>query len=114
MLVNNGIFVFSIEHPFYLLIDPNDLKITESYFGSGLVIKREKWPDGSTHYFNYYNHKISDIINLIIDSDLRLERVIEPFEREDKIWGAGYRRALVNKIAPTIIFKCKKINSNKN
>jgi 2-polyprenyl-3-methyl-5-hydroxy-6-metoxy-1,4-benzoquinol methylase len=108
LMVDNGIFVFSIEHPFYLLIDPNDLKIKESYYNSGLVTKLEKWPDGSTHYFNYYNRKVSDIINLITNSGLKLEKIIEPLEKEDKIWGIGYRRALVNRIAPTIIFKYKK------
>jgi 2-polyprenyl-3-methyl-5-hydroxy-6-metoxy-1,4-benzoquinol methylase len=108
LLVNHGIFVFSIEHPFYLLIDPKDLKIKESYFDVGLKSKKEKWPDGSTHYFTYYYRKVSDIVNLIMDSGLKLEKMVEPFEKQDKIWGTGYRRALVNKIAPTIVFKCRK------
>ena len=108
LLVKNGIFVFSIEHPFYLLMDPNDMKIKESYFNSGLKIKKEKWPDRSIHYFAHYERKISDIVNSIIESGFKLERIIEPFDRQDKIWGTGYRRALVNKIAPTIIFKCRK------
>ena len=108
LLVKGGIFVFSIEHPFYLLIDPKDMKIKESYFDSGLKIKKERWPDKSIHYFAYYDRKVSDIVNLIRDSGLKLERVIEPFDKQDKIWGTGYRRALVNKIAPTIIFKCRK------
>ncbi len=108
LLVKNGIFVFSIEHPFYLLMDPNDMKIKESYFDSGLKIKKEKWPDKSIHYFAYYERKISDIVNSIIESGLNLERIIEPLDSKDKIWGTGYRRALVNKIAPTIIFKCRK------
>lgn len=108
LLVKNGILVFSIEHPFYLLIDPKDMKIKENYFNSGLKIKKEKWPDKSTHYFAYYERKISDIVNIIMDSGLKLERIIEPFDTQDKIWGIGYRRALVNKIAPTIIFKCRK------
>ena len=33
---------------------------------------------------------------LIRDSGLKLERVIEPFDKQDKIWGTGYRRALVS------------------
>lgn len=108
LLSKDGIFVFSIEHPFYLLIDPKDMKIKESYFNSGLKVKKEKWPDKSIHYFAHYDMKISDIVNIIIDSGLKLERIIEPFDKEDKIWGIGYRRALVNRIAPTIIFKCRK------
>ena len=108
LLAKNGIFIFSIEHPFYLLIDPKDLKIKESYFNSGLKIKKERWPDNSTHYFTYYDRKLSDIVNFIVDSGLKLESILEPFDRYDEIWGTGYRRALVNKIAPTIIFKSRK------
>lgn len=108
LLVKDGLFVFSIDHPFYLLMDPKDMKIKEGYFDSSLKIKKEKWPDRSIHYFAYYERKISDIVNSIIESGLKLERVIEPFDKQDKIWGTGYRRALVNKIPPTIIFKCRK------
>jgi ubiquinone/menaquinone biosynthesis C-methylase UbiE len=110
LLVKDGIFIFSIESPFYLVMDPRDLKIKESYFNVGLKRKREKWPDGSIHYFMYYDRKISDIINLIIDSGLKIEKVLEPLDKEDNVWGKGYRRALVNKIAPTIIFVCKNKN----
>ena len=108
LLVKEGILVFSVEHPFYLLVDPKDLKIKESYFNCGLKTKKEIWPDNTVHYFSYYDRKVSDIVNAIIDSGLRLERIIEPFDSQDRIWGTGYRRALVNKIAPTIIFKCRK------
>jgi 2-polyprenyl-3-methyl-5-hydroxy-6-metoxy-1,4-benzoquinol methylase len=108
LLVKGGIFVFSIEHPFYLLMDPKDLRIKESYFNSGLKMQREKWPDNTVHYFAHYDRKISDIVNPIIDSGLKLETMVEPFDSQDKIWGVGYRKALVNKIAPTVVFKCRK------
>jgi hypothetical protein len=55
-----------------------------------------------------YRYKIDDILNAIIKSGLRLCKVIEPLDFDDKVWGAGYRRKLISRIAPTIIFKCCK------
>ncbi len=116
ILKKNGVLIFSVEHPFYLLIDPNDLKIKESYFNTGLKRKKEVWPDKSIHFFSYYDRKISDFTNSLVSAKLKIEKIIEPFEKKDLIWGEGYRRALVNRIGPTIIFKCIKesIRPNKN
>ena len=107
LLGKNGVFVFSVEHPFYLLIDPEDMRIKESYFKTGLKKKKEVWPGNKTHYFSYYDRKISDFTDSIISAGLQIERLLEPFDRRYKIWEVGYRRALVNRIGPTIIFKCK-------
>jgi cyclopropane fatty-acyl-phospholipid synthase-like methyltransferase len=107
LLKPEGVFVFSIEHPFYLLINPDNMKIEESYFNEGVKRKKEVWPDKSVHYFVYYDHKISTIVNSILSSGLKLERIVEPLQLKDKVWGAGYRKALVNRIGPTIIFKCR-------
>ncbi|MCL4400839.1 MAG: class I SAM-dependent methyltransferase [Candidatus Parvarchaeota archaeon] len=108
ILKQNGIFVFSIDHPFYLLVNPNDMVLSESYNKVGMVSEKEIWPDGSNHNFFMYRRKVSDIVNGIIQSGLALQKVIEPFDRNDKVWGSGYRRKLVHRITPTIIFKCAK------
>ena len=108
LLKNDGILVFSLDHPFYLLMDPNSLTLTENYNGTGMYKEKETWPNGSKHEFIMYRRRISDIVGAINESGLRFERMIEPFDPKDKVWGQGYRRKLVGMITPTIIFKCVK------
>lgn len=107
LLKRGGLFVFSIDHPFYLTMEPKNMQISESYYRTGTFKEKETWPDGTKHNSIMYRRKVSDIVNSIIKSGLKLERIVEPLDLNDKIWGTGYRRKLINKIGPTIIFKCK-------
>ncbi|EFD92401.1 MAG: Methyltransferase type 11 [Candidatus Parvarchaeum acidophilus ARMAN-5] len=100
LLNANGLFIFSLEHPFYLSINPNNLKLTEKYSLEGL--KKDKSDTGE---YIYFHRKLSTIINFLVSSGFSLENVLEPIEKPDKIWGVGYRMALVNRLGPTIIFK---------
>jgi ubiquinone/menaquinone biosynthesis C-methylase UbiE len=108
ILRRGGLFVFSIDHPFYIMISPDTLKVESSYYKNGKNIELERWPDGSRHKSITYIRKVSDILNSILRSGLTLEAVLEPLDLNDKIWGTGYRRKLIRKIGPTIIFKCSK------
>ncbi len=111
VLKKGGTFVFSLEHPFYLLMSPKNNKIEESYYDTGKKIQKETWPDGSKHRFIFYKRKVSDIINELLDSGFELGSVTEPFEikkRGERIWEEGYSMRLVKLIAPTIIFKVHK------
>ncbi len=105
LLEDNGIFVFSIEHPFYLLIDPDTMKLTESYFSEGI---RKDFSDEEKVPYIYFYNKISTIVNLLISSGFSIENIEEPMDKPDRIWGSGYRAALVNRIGPTVIFKARK------
>ena len=108
LLRRNGIFVFSIDHPFYITVNPNNMTISESYNKTGMTEEKEIWPDGSRRNFIMYRRRVSDIINSITGSGLKLGGVIEPFDDKDPVWGQGYRRKLVRLITPTMIFKCLK------
>lgn len=108
VLKRGGIFVFSVDHPFYITIDPDTMKLSESYNKSGILTEKERWPDGSRHTFMMYKRKVSEIINDVIDSGLRLESVLEPFDPKDKVWGQGYRKKLVRMLTPVVIFKSVK------
>jgi ubiquinone/menaquinone biosynthesis C-methylase UbiE len=109
LLRRDGLFVFSIEHPFYLIVNPATLKINDSYFSEGIKREKETGTDGKSSYYLYYNRKISTIVNLVVSAGFVVEKILEPMEKPDIIWGNGYRRALINKIGPTLIFKCRKI-----
>ena len=68
LLNRGGIFVFSLDNPFYLTVNPNTLEVSKSYNKTGLSVENETWPDGSRHKFMIYKRKVSDIANAIISS----------------------------------------------
>lgn len=105
LLKSGGKFVFSIEHPFYLLINPNNMEIEESYFSEGL---RRETEQGRKENYIYFHRKLSTILNQLIKNGFKIKKLVEPLEKHDRIWGIGYRMALVNRIGPTIIFSCVK------
>lgn len=108
VLKKGGMFVFSLDHPFYMAIDPSTLKVSESYNITGIHKDKETWPDGSRHTFIMYRRRISDIVDAVFKSGLKLDRILEPFDPHDSVWGRGYRRRLVRMVTPTLIFKCIK------
>ena len=108
LLKQKGVFVFSLDHPFYMTVDPSTIRMSESYYAAGKHEELEKWPDGTKHKFIMYRRTVSELVNSILNSGLRLVRLIEPLDLKDEVWGAGYRRKLVKMITPTLIFKCVK------
>jgi ubiquinone/menaquinone biosynthesis C-methylase UbiE len=113
VLKKKGIFVFSLDHPFYLSLSTETLKIL-NYNQSGKIEEIITWPDGSKHKFVMYKRKVSEIIDSVLESRLSLEKLIEPFDKKgEKAWKGGYwknvyPKKLVEKVGPTIIFKTKK------
>ena len=113
ILKQEGNFAFSLPHPFYRTIDPETLKLKESYFESGRSESQEKLPDGTTIPFLYFKHKFSDVLNALIGANMTLEKVIEPDSRihyEGDPWYGKWdcNPKLMNHIPPTVIFKTKK------
>lgn len=111
ILKKGGIFVYSLDHPFFSIINPKTLKIKKSYFETGKYIeKMEKGAD-----FVGYNHTISELFNPLVETGFFVEKIIEPDSRKkykgDPWYGLWniYLPKLINKIPPTIIFKARKI-----
>jgi ubiquinone/menaquinone biosynthesis C-methylase UbiE len=116
ILKKKGIFVFSLNHPFYDTINPKTFKIGKSYFKTGKYEVIEEWPDWSKHKFVMYNRKVSDLFNALVESKFFVEKIIEPLYikkqkawREKKVWKELYPEKLVKLIGPTIIFKARKL-----
>ncbi len=107
-----GVFLFSTEHPFYLITDPETMQVGESYYKTGRFEEKEKWPDGSRHVHIMYRRKVSDIYNSLFSSGFAVEKTVEPLDMDDRVFGHGYRRKLVRRIGPTMIFKCRPVGPN--
>lgn len=105
VLKKKGIFILSMPHPFYDTVNYKTLKIKRSYFKNG------KFKDAEG--FVMFRHTFSDIINSVVNSKLKLEKIIEPDSRKKykgdpwyNLW--EFTPKLMNNFPPTIILKARK------
>ena len=110
VLKDDGLFVWSIGHPFYELADPRTLQLQRSYFDTGTVIKEQQ--TGSP--FAEVHRTLSQLVDVIIEGGFVVEEIIEPDSRRHYpydpwygLWGL-YLPKLLEKVPATIIFKCRK------
>lgn len=114
ILKKRGIFVFSLDHPFHRLVNPKDMKIPnkskKSYFDIG---RKEFVFSDKSRKFVAYDHTVSELYNLLAESGLRVEKILEPDSRKrypyDPWYGLwDYTPKLLKLLPPTIIFKARK------
>ncbi len=108
ILKKNGLFVFSLNHPFRGTIDTKTHKVTKSYYKTGKNVEIEVWPDGSKHKFVNYKRKVSDIFNTLVETGFVVEKILEPISFKEKTYEKYYKKDLSKLIGPTIIFKARK------
>lgn len=117
ILKNKGIFVFSLDHPFFRTVDSKTLKLKESYFKTGKWEFTESWPGDTKpheHKFIMYTHTISELYNSLVKVGFFIEKIIEPDSRKKypydpwyNLW--DYKPKFLKMIPPTIIFKCRRL-----
>jgi len=103
-----GILVFSVGHPCFSIVNPATLRFGRSYFDTGLYVHAAAGGAG----YACVRRSVSDYVNLIIDSGLQIERMIEPDSRQrypqDPWFGSGdYPPVLLTVLPPTLIFKAR-------
>src|SRR3989344_7931321 len=72
VLKKGGIFVFSLEHPFYDIFDKTNAKFNRSYYKRGVF--RAKHAKG---VWTGYTRTVGDLVNTIINSRLIIEKMLE-------------------------------------
>lgn len=108
VLRKKGIFVFSLDHPFFRTVNSKNLKIQQSYFKTG----RHEEDFGNYGKFIMFNHTISELFKTLIESGFEVTKMLEP--KQDKknpdpwrnLW--DYTPEMVKNIPPSIIFKAEK------
>jgi len=110
ILKKNGLFVFSLDHPFSRTADSKTLKLKNSYFKTGKWVETFNDP---TKKFIMYTHTISELYNSLVESGFLVEKIIEPDSRKrypyDSWYGLwDYTPKYLKMFPPTIIFKCRK------
>lgn len=104
-----GVFVFSLPHPFYKVIDPDTHTVTDSYFDTGRHAVEDE--DVGMEMVTY-RHTVSEIYNALNDTGFTVERMLEPGSTDPDAYEPGpwgeYTPELMSKIPSSLIFKARK------
>ena len=110
VLRKNGLFVFSLNHPFWGIVDKDAMKVNKSYFKTG---KYTQIFADKTKKFVMYRHTTSGLHNNLVKAGFIVERIIEPDSQKKyshdpwyNLW--DYKLKALKMIPPTIIFKARK------
>jgi hypothetical protein len=108
----NGVFVWSVGHPFAIL-DGATLLPTRSYFDTGKVVTGAEVSDEVGFAFAENYRTVSDYFNALVEAGFRVERMVEPDIRpvdhddpRNRLWGGSPR--LLELVPSTLIFKSRK------
>lgn len=118
ILKTGGLFVFSLDHPFYSIVSHQGA-IESSYYQTGKctewttedVFQESKNSKDTKIPFIVYKRKVSDIYNSLVKAGFNVEKILEPntFSKKDP-WVKMYSLDVIKLIGPTIIFSTTKIN----
>ena len=102
--------MFSLDHPFSRTVNPETLKLKQSYFKIG---KLQVTFSDPTKKFVIYTHSISGLHNTLVKAGLIVEKILEPDSRKRykkdpwyNMW--DYKPKYMKMFPPTIIFKSTK------
>ncbi len=101
VLKNEGLFVFSQDHPFFHCFGNNDLEIKQSYLKSG---------SAGNPNFMAFRRTISEIFNALKESGFNVEKIIEPKSKWYARWKDEkyFNKKKIEMLPTTIIFKARK------
>ncbi len=115
VLKKNGVFVFSLGHPFYSILSHKQIgKIKRSYHFNEKGATSSKWANGKEYHVPISRRKVSDIFDSLTKTGFEVTRIIEPLKlKEQTAWTKGmwkeyYPKRLVKLMSPTIIFMARK------
>jgi len=105
-----GVFVFSVDHPFFRKADVETLTLVESYNEIGPAID-DLGELGTT---TMYRYRLSDLHNTLVEAQFVVQRIIEPdarirydYDPWYGHWGI-YLPKILDMLPPTVIFKATK------
>lgn len=109
VLRKEGIFVLSLDHPFWIRVGKESLKLKKSYFETGRYEEQHK-----KGIFVAYDKTISEVVNALADEEFIIEKMLEPDSRKKNVgdyWydnQAEHRKEAMKWIPRTMIFKVRK------
>ncbi len=113
VLKADGLFVWSIGHPFTGIIDPKTMLPTRSYFDTGFVVSGLEVSDEPGFAFAENRRTASDYFNTLVDTGFRVERMLEPDPRpvdpdNPRNWLWDQTPRFLELFPGYMVFKCRK------
>jgi ubiquinone/menaquinone biosynthesis C-methylase UbiE len=114
VLKPDGLFVWSVGHPVFAIVDGNTLLPTRSYFDTGKVVSGLEVSTEVGFAFAENFRRVSDYFNLLVDAGFRVERMVEPDIRpidpddpKNYLW--NFTPQILEVYPATLVFKSRKV-----
>jgi SAM-dependent methyltransferase len=108
ILQEGGRFVFSVDHPYYKLLDPETHEFERSYFDDS---PRRAYSDSLDAEMVIYRRPVSEVVNRLIDTGFTIEELREPGYADPDDYESefgSYVPELMATVPPTVVYAARK------
>ncbi len=107
ILKDGGRLVFSVDHPYYKIIDPKTHEFKKSYFDES---PRRVYSDSLDAEMVIYRRNVGETVQLLKDAGFSIESIREPGYEAPEDYESDYGSfdpELMSKVPPTIIYSVR-------
>lgn len=107
VLRDGGKLVFSVDHPYYKIIDPESHEFKKSYFDDS---PRRAYSDSFDAEMVVYSRGVGETVQLLNDAGFSVEAIREPGYEKPEEYEAEYgsfKPELMAKVPPTIVYSAR-------
>lgn len=111
MLVPGGLFVFSLDHPFWSCLAEESLEIRRSYHARSPEVWDWPYEEGKAAPFEAFHRKIGEMFRSLRAAGLEVLEIVEPEpvkHGSGQDWGEYYSPERQSMVPATIIWKTRK------
>lgn len=108
VLVEGGRLVFSVDHPYYKIVDSETHEFEASYFEDA---PRRAYSERLDAEMVVYRRRVSEVVNLLLDAGFTVEGMREPgYDDPDEYESTfgSFEPELMAKVPPTIVYAARK------
>jgi SAM-dependent methyltransferase len=108
ILTDGGRLVFSVDHPYYKLLDPGTGEFARSYFDPS---PRRAYSEELDAEMVIHRRPVSETVNLLVDAGFAVEEVREPGYADPEAYVSefgSFDPELMANVPPTVIYAARK------
>lgn len=107
ILVDGGRLVFSVDHPYYKLLDPDSGEFVRSYFDSS---PRRAYSEELDAEMVVYRRPVSETVNLLVEAGFTVEELREPGYADPESYVSefgSFDPELMANVPPTVVYAAR-------